>query len=41
MFKASSGGLAHKEIILKDGRGHGVFYSPGELWIKPMMEWIK
>lgn len=41
MFNASSGGLQHDEIILKDGSGHGVFYSPNEQWIKPMLDWIK
>jgi hypothetical protein len=41
MFDASTGGLEHKEIIFKDGRGHGVFYFPAVLWVKPMMDWIK
>jgi len=41
MFNSSSGGLERKENILKDGRGHGVFYTPTDLWIQPMMDWIK
>lgn len=41
MIQASSGGLEHKEIILMDGRGHGVFYRPGGIWFKPMIEWMK
>ncbi len=41
MFNSSSGELQHKEIILQVGSGHGVFYTPNDKWIKPMMEWIK
>ena len=41
MFSSSSGGLEHKEFILEDGGGHGVFYSPDDIWIKPMVDWIK
>ena len=41
MLDSSSGGLEHKEIILKDGSGHGVFYTPNDQWIKPMINWIK
>lgn len=40
MFNSSSGGLKHKEIILKEGSGHGVFYTPNDKWIKPMIDWI-
>jgi len=41
MFNSSSGGLKHKEIILKEGSGHGVFYTPNDKWIGPMIDWIK
>ena len=41
MFNSSSGGLKHKEIILKEGSGHGVFYTPNDKWIGPMINWIK
>ena len=41
MFSSSSGGLEHKELILKDSGGHGVFYTPNDIWIKPMIDWIK
>ena len=41
MFNSSSGGLKHKEIILKEGSGHGVFYTPNDKWIEPMINWIK
>ncbi len=41
MFENSSGGLEHNEIILKDGGRRGVFFEPKDLWIKPMMNWIK
>ena len=41
MFNSSSGGLEHKEIILKEGSGHGVFYTPNDKWIKPMINWLK
>jgi len=41
MFSSSSGGLEHKELILRDGRGHGVFYTPNDIWILPMINWIK
>jgi hypothetical protein len=41
MFNSSSGGLEHKEIILKEGRGHAVFYSPNDKWIEPLVSWIK
>ena len=41
MFNSSSGGLKHKEIILKEGSGHGVFYTPNDKWIVPMIDWIK
>jgi len=41
MFNRSSAGLEHKELILKDGGGHGVFYTPKDIWIKPMIDWIK
>jgi len=41
MFNNSSGGLEHKEIILREGSGHGVFYTPNEKWIEPMINWIK
>jgi Phospholipase/Carboxylesterase len=41
MFKNSTGGLEHKELILKVGSGHGVFYTPKDLWLQPMMDWIR
>ena len=41
MFNSSSGGLKHKEIILKEGSGHGVFYTPNDKWVVPMIDWIK
>ncbi len=41
MFNSASGGLKHHEIILQDGGGHGVFYTPDEKWIKPLIDWVK
>jgi hypothetical protein len=41
MFNSSSGGLEHKEIILREGSGHGVFYTPNKKWIEPIINWIK
>lgn len=41
MFNSSTGGLKHEEIILKEGSGHGVFYTPNNKWIEPMLKWIK
>ena len=41
MFKHSSGALEHQEIILKTGRGHGVFYTPDDRWVLPIVDWIK
>lgn len=41
MFNSSSGGLKYEEIVLKEGSGHGAFYSPNDNWIRPMMNWAK
>ena len=41
MFSSSSGGLEHKELMLKDGGGHGVFYTPEDIWVKPLVGWIE
>jgi hypothetical protein len=40
-FNSSSGGLEHKELILKDGSGHGLFYTPKDKWITPLIDWVK
>jgi len=38
----SKAGLSHtKEIVLKVGSGHGVFYQPLPEWIDPLVAWAK
>jgi pimeloyl-ACP methyl ester carboxylesterase len=40
IFAASKGGLAHEEIVLQLGLGHGVFFRPGD-WMGAVAAWIR
>jgi predicted esterase len=41
IFSAGGEGLVSNEIILHVGSGHGLFYSPADEWVLPMIEWAK
>jgi hypothetical protein len=40
IFKNASGEATFKEIKVKNGLGHSLFYRPRRDWIEPVMEWI-
>ena len=40
IFKSFSGDTIFKEIKVKNGLGHGLFYRPRRDWIEPVAEWI-
>lgn len=39
-FKKGAGSIKSSEMKLKTGLGHGVFYRPRNVWLKPVTEWI-
>ena len=41
IFSTGGEGLVSKEIVLDIGDGHGVFYSPIDEWVKPLISWSK
>lgn len=41
IFSAGGEGLISKEIVLEIGDGHGVFYTPLEEWVLPLVSWAK
>jgi predicted esterase len=41
ILKNVSAEVTFKEIMLKNGLGHGLFYRPRKDWIEPMAEWIR
>ncbi len=40
ILKNSSAEVTFKEIMLKNGLGHSIFYRPRRDWIEPVTEWI-
>jgi hypothetical protein len=40
-FAQASKGFSSTEIILESESGHRLFFSPLELWIDPIVDWIK
>lgn len=40
IFKNASANVTFKEIMLKNGLGHSLFYRPRRDWIEPVAEWI-
>ena len=40
IFKNASGEATFKEIKVKSGLGHSLFYRPRRDWIEPVIEWI-
>ena len=40
IFKNASGEATFKEIKVKSGLGHSLFYRPRRNWIEPVVEWI-
>jgi len=40
ILKNVSAKVTFKEIMLKNGLGHGLFYQPRKDWIEPVTEWI-
>jgi hypothetical protein len=41
VFAEGKGNLETNEIVLNTGDGHGVFYTPIDEWVAPMMSWAK
>ena len=41
LFATGSDNVVNNEIVLTIGKGHGVFYSPRNEWIEPVVEWAK
>lgn len=41
IFQNISDGAIFKEIKVKNGLGHGLFYRPRKDWFDPVVEWIK
>jgi hypothetical protein len=41
VLKNVSAEVTFKEMILKNGLGHGLFYRPRRDWIEPVTEWIR
>ncbi len=39
IFSASKGITQSREIALDTGLGHGLFYSPLDIWLSPMTQW--
>ena len=40
ILKNASDNGTFKEMMLKNGLGHGIFYRPRKVWIDPVTEWI-
>jgi len=40
ILKNASANVIFKEIVLKNGLGHSLFYRPRRDWIEPVAEWI-
>lgn len=38
-FERAGPALKSEEKVFDDGRGHGLFFQPGKLWIDPLAEW--
>lgn len=41
VFSEGQNNLVSDEIVLNTGEGHGVFYTPIDEWVIPMMTWAK
>ena len=41
LFATGKDNVVTNEIVLTIGKGHGVFYSPRDEWIDPVVEWAK
>ena len=41
VFIEGKDNLISNEIVLNTGDGHGVFYTPIDEWVSPMMSWAK
>ena len=41
IFSAGEEDLISKEIVLNIGDGHGVFYTPVDEWVLPLISWAK
>lgn len=39
LFATGKDNVVSNEIVLTIGKGHGVFYSPRDEWIEPLVEW--
>ncbi|WP_022665997.1 alpha/beta hydrolase [Desulfospira joergensenii] len=40
-FSHAAKGLSNTEIKLKSNAGHRLFFTPDDIWLSPMFEWIK
>lgn len=38
-YLAEAPGLTFKEVVLDDGRGHALFYTPERVWLDRVVEW--
>ena len=41
VFSWSAGGLADTEITLESDAGHKLFFIPRDIWLEPIIKWIK
>ena len=41
LYSESRGVLKYEEIILDVGLGHGILYQPMEVWVTPVIQWIR
>ena len=41
VFSNATTGLSNRELQVKNDRGHNLFFQPEDIWLEPVMTWLK